>query len=215
MFRFKALFVGVFAAFALGAAASGPALADTCTGGNHFVFCTFPGNEPIHSLAFVGTGGLWLFSSKVGATEVKLHCPDSTLSGTLQLLGLALGEISFLGCLAEKPANCTIPSLILAIFHLQATATSKGLLTGHKTGATQEFTNVTLSGSSCAIANNYTITGTQEVEFPFGVEGLVNHEIVARKSGSKLKFGAENASMSFSSSIHLDSDELWLIMAGE
>jgi hypothetical protein len=214
MLRFKVVILSLSALLTVGAVASASAPADTCTGGAHFVFCTFPGNVPVTHLAVSGEGGLAILASKVGAVEVKFHCTDDKLAGTLGLLGLASGEEVLLGCATEKPANCTIPSLILTEVHIQVESATKGLFSGAK-GGTGEFTTITVSGSSCAISGSYPITGTQEVEFPEGQAGKKEHEIVAKKSGSKLKIGEESGSFSGFTTAHVDSGEEGLLMAGE
>lgn len=217
MLRFKMVLLSLFAMLVLGVMASASAsAADSCNGGEHWVFCTYPGNEPIHELEVSGTSTLSVLASKVGTTEVKLHCPDDTFAGTLHLLGLAEGEISFLSCTVEKPANCTIASLILAEIHIQVLSSTDGIATGNKAGgAAQEFTSVTLGGNNCTVKGTYTITGTQEVEFPEGGSGKAEHEIVAKKAGSHLKLGVEPASFSSTANVHLDDDEPWLIMEGK
>lgn len=214
MLRFKMVLLSMFAVFAIGAMASASASADSCNGGSHWIFCILSTNLPIHNLAASGESGLSLLEGKVGITTVLLHCKDDKFAGTLKLLGLAEGEIDFLNCTVEQPATCSVSSLILADVHIQVLSATTGLATGNKAGgAANEFTSVTLS--NCSIAGTYTITGTQEIEFPKGGEGLVEHEIVAKKGGSKLKLGSEPASFRSTAKVHLDSNEAWLIMAGE
>ncbi len=216
MLRFKVVLLSVFAVAAFGAMASASASADSCNGGTHFVFCTSPGNLPITHLAVSGESGLSVLEGKVGITSVTIHCKDDKFAGTFKLLALAEGEIDFLGCSVEKPATCATSALILAVVHIQAKSATTGLATGTKTGGVpEEFTSVALTGGSCAIAGNYAILGLQEVEFPKGGEGLVEHEIVAKKTGSKLMMGEEPASFRSTAKVHLDSNEAYLIMAGE
>lgn len=215
MSRFKVVLLSLFAVLAFGALASASASAspDSCNGGLHFVFCYWPSNEPIHLLWALGESLLSVLAAKVGTAEVKLHCKDDLFVALLHLLGLALGEIDFLGCTAEKPANCDIPPLILAHFHLQVTSATTGLFRG--SGPGEEFANVELLGSGCSVPGNYAVTGSQEAEFPEGGVGKLTHLIVVKKSGSHLHFGTEAATFSSEAHVHLASDASWLIMAGE
>jgi len=220
MSRFRLIILSAFAVFAAGAFASSSASADACSGGTQSVFC-FSNNTPIHSEKGLGTIGLALFATTVGITEVRLHCKDGVGSGTFKLLGLAKGEVAFLGCTVEKPANCTVGEgvnkLILAKFHLQLSSglmPATGLATGTGTGVPEEFTKITIAGASCSVANSYTVSGLQTVEFPKGEESLVGHEAVAKKSGSKIKVGAEAGSFSATSKVDLSSGAAFLIMLG-
>jgi hypothetical protein len=81
-------------------------------------------------------------------------------------------------------------------------------------GPSEEFTTITISGSSCVVANTYTVTGLQTIELPGGETALGEHEFVAKKSGSKIKLGAEPASVSTSAVVHLTSGGAFLIMLG-
>jgi hypothetical protein len=219
MSRFKLIVLSMFAVLAVGAVASASASADTCSGGTKSIFC-FDNNTPIHNERVLGESGLSVLASTVGITEVKLHCTHDLFNATLKLLGLATGEIDFLGCTVEKPANCTVGGvnkLILANFHLQLSEglmPATGLATGTGTGVPEEFAKITIAGASCSVANSYTISGLQTVEFPKGEESLVEHEVVAKKAGSKLKLGAEPASFSSTAKVHLASGLAFLIMLG-
>jgi hypothetical protein len=87
-----------------------------------------------------------------------------------------------------------------------------GLITGTRSG--EELTTLTIAGGSCIIAGTYTVSGLQTVELPSGKTSLVEHEIVAKKSGSKLKLGTESVSLSSTAKVHLASGSSWLIMSG-
>lgn len=211
MSRFKIVLLSLFAVFAFAAVASATASADECNGGSHWVFCYWPSNEPIHLLVALGTSGLSVLATKVGTVEVKLHCKDDLFRALLHLLGYALGEIDFLGCKVEKPANCVIPALLLAHFELQVTSGTTATATG--SGPGEEFVKIPITGCSEA-EGEHPITGSQLLELPEGEVGKVEHEIVAKKAGSHLKFGAEEASFSSTATVHLESESSWLIMKG-
>jgi hypothetical protein len=223
MSRFKLIVLSMFAVLAVGAVASASASAEGCSdGGTKNLFCTFPGNVELHNLLISGESGLSLLSGIIGITSFRIHCKDDLFNATLQLLGLATGEIDFLGCTVEKPAGmgCKIgpthPNLVLAIFHLQLASgvmAPTGLAIGTKSTG-EEFSTLEIEGSSCIVKGSFAVTGTQTVEFPKGEEGLVEHEVVAKKAGSNLKVGGNEASFSSTAKVHLHSGEKWLIMLG-
>lgn len=189
----------------------------SCSGGTKSVFCV--GESAIHTApaAVSGEGKLSTLATKVGTTEVKIHCTDNQFNGNLRKLGLGEGEVDFLGCSVEKPTTCTTTSLILADVHLQLSegkVPALGTLTGNKGGVAEEFTSLTLSGASCSVAGTYTLTGKQTLEFPES-EGLKEeHEVLAKKAGSSLKFGSEAASFSDTWKWRLKLGQSWLIMLG-
>lgn len=189
----------------------------SCLGGTKSVFCV--GESAVHKApaAVLGTGGLSTLAAKVGVTEVKIHCKDNSFSGNIYKLGLAEGEIDFLGCTAEKPANCSVSSLMLALVHIQLSegkTPALGTLAGSRTGVREELMSLTLSGGSCSVAGTYTVSGKQTLEFPEGETTKAEHEVVAKKAGSNLKFGTEEASFSDTFKWHLKLGQSWLIMLG-
>jgi hypothetical protein len=221
MSQFKLIVLSMFAVFAVGAIASASASADSCTGGTNSVFCFSSNNTPIHLEVVLGESLLSLLASKVGTAEVVLHCTHDLFYGLLHLLGLFLGEISFLGCTVEKPAGqgCTVGEgvnkLIRALLHIQLSSgimPATGLATG--SGPGEEFSKLTIAGAACTVKNTYTVSGLQTVEFPSGETSGVVHLVVAKKSGSKLKLGVEVASFSSIAHVHLASGLPWLIMLG-
>jgi hypothetical protein len=219
MTRFRLVLLSLFAVFAVGALASASASAEECINGTKPVFCRASNNTPIHLLKILGESGLSVLASTVGGAEVKLHCTDDLFRGETHLLGLILGEVDFLGCTVEKPANCSVGEgankLILAKIHIQLLPNlmpALGLATG--TGPGEEFTEIKITGASCVVAGEYKITGLQSLEFPDGEIGLVDHKIIAKKALSKLKLGIEPASFSSTALVHLHSLESWLIMLG-
>lgn len=170
----------------------------------------------------LGESTLTLMSWTVGALEVKFHCAHGLFNATVKLLGLAEGELDILSCTVERPAGqgCTVGEgankLILALVHLQLSSglmPATGLITGTK-GTGEELAKFAIAGASCSVKNTYTLTGLQTVEFPGRETSLVEHEIVAKKSGSKLKLGTEVASFSNKTKVHLASGSSFLIMLG-
>jgi len=226
MSRLKLIILSMFTMFAVGAlAASTASAADSCTTGHQPLFCTFPGNEPIHSESALGESGLSLLTGKVGLVEVKLHCTHGLFAGTLKLLGLATGEISFLNCKVEKPAeqgcevgegtNHLIPAFIHIQLNKETMGTVTGVATGTGTGSLEEFSKLTISGANCTVKGTFTVNGKQTVEFPNAEVGSATHQIVAKKSGSaNLKFDEGAATFSSTATVHLASGKEWLVMLG-
>jgi hypothetical protein len=226
MSRFRLLLLGLLATLAVGAVSAASASAEGCSdGGTKNLFCAFPGNVEIHELSVTGEGGLSVLALTIAGTETKLHCKDNRFAGTLHLLGVAIGEVDFLGCTVEKPAGCSVqgdpghPGLVLASIHIQLLSDLMGsgllgLATGNSTGGeAEEFTKLEITGS-CVLKGSWIVTGLQILELPEGETGKVEHEIVAKKANSKLKFGGNVASFSSTAKVHLDSNESWLIMLG-
>jgi hypothetical protein len=212
MSRIILAFLSMFALFALGAlgASSAPA---ACSGGTQSVVCL--GNEEIHSEGGSGTVGLALFASTIGGAEFKLHCKDAEGRGTLELLGASKEEVEFLGCRATAPLNCSVNESITAKFTAQLSSgimPATGLIKG--SGSGEELAKITITGASCSVAGSYTVSGLQTVEIPSGETSLSEHEIVAKKSGSKLKLGTEIGSFSTTAKVKLTSGSAFLIMLG-
>jgi hypothetical protein len=219
--------LGLLAVLAVGAVSAASASAEGCSdGGTKNLFCTFPGNVEIHESAVTGESGLSVLAVTISGAEIKIHCKDGRFAGTLHLLGLATGEVDFLGCAVEKPAGCSVqgdvshPGLVLAFVHIQLLsglmgAGLLGVATGNATGGTEpeEFAKLEITGT-CVAKGTWTVSGLQPVEFPEAETGKVEHEIVARKANSKLKFGGNAASFSSTAKVHLDSNESWLVMLG-
>jgi hypothetical protein len=176
----------------------------------------------VHELA-LGLGGLSVLAGTIGGAEVKADCQDAHSHGELTLLGEGSGAFVFLGCKLEKPAGCKLSAAqekeVEAHFTTRQESATLATLTG--SGPGEEFINVTIerkSGESCAAEGQFTITGKQMVESPTGGEGKVEQEVVAKKSESLLKVGANSVSLSSKGEVHLggaNKGTAWLAMAGE
>jgi hypothetical protein len=210
----------------VGAVSAASASAEGCSdGGTKNLFCAFPGNVEIHELSVTGEGGLSVLALTIAGTETKLHCKDNRFAGTLHLLGVAIGEVDFLGCTVEKPAGCSVqgdeshPGLVLGFVHIQLLSGLMGtgllgLATGNRTGGeAEEFAKLEITGT-CVAKGSWSVVGLQIVELPEAETGKLAHEIVAKKANSKLKFGGNAASFSSTANVHLHSDESWLVMLG-
>jgi hypothetical protein len=216
MSRLKFVLLSMFAVLAVGAFASASASAeDSCTTGTKSLFC-FHTNKPIHSEEVLGTSGVSKLEGKVGGAALKVECADDKFTGLLELLGASKGLIEFLTCSVTEPGSCTVNQPIFAQFTDQLSSgvmPATDLFTG-SAGAGEEFTTLTIAGTGCSVPGKYQVTGLQTVELPKGEESLVNHEVVAKKAGSKLKLGVETASFSSTAIVHLASGLAWLVMLG-
>lgn len=159
-----------------------------------------------------GTSGHTLVASKVGTVEVRIECTEDSLTSTFEVSGTGKGTILFKNCTATKPANCTTSSIIEAKIKselIESGGNPVEALTG--AGAEEELANITLTGGSCSITGTYALTGEQICELPKAGEELAEHELVCKKSGSKLKFGSEGASFSSTEKVKITSGKLWLV----
>lgn len=213
MSRIRLVVLSLFAVFAVGAFAASSASA-ACSGGTKSVFCDHTGKE-ITNEKVLGTSGLSLLEGTTVGVAFKIHCTHDVFAGLLLALGASEGEIDFLGCLVEKPANCTVNNLIIASFTDQLsenvmppTDLFKGL------GATEEFAKFNIAGGSCSAASEITVLGLQTVEIGDPETALLSHTLVAKKSGSKLKVGGAIASFSSTATVRLESDLPWLTLLG-
>jgi hypothetical protein len=164
-----------------------------------------------------GEGGLSLLEGKSAGVTFLVHCIHDTLRGVLLPLGASEGEIDLLGCMVAKPAgqNCTVPNLIPAKFTAQlsegivpATDLVRGL------GANEEFANFKIEGIPCSAKGNVIVEGLQTVELPGSGTPALLHDLVFKKSGSKLKSQGAAASFSSTAKVKLVSDLSWLVVLG-
>lgn len=99
-------------------------------------------------------------------------------------------------CTVAKPANCTVTEPIKAEFKGQLEEAEKKVLnklTGSK--ASEEFTGISFNGGSCVIAGTTALKGTQKCGFDSGIELFkLEHEMICKKTGSKLTLGTASAS---------------------
>ncbi len=220
---FRLFLLGLLVVCAVGAM-SGPASAETCTGGSHFVGCN-DHLEPLAGETGLGTGGLALFVIHLAGGRLEVHCLSGDYQGTLGKLGAASGLGLLLNCTELLPTGCELSANqkkeIDFVFTTQLESATLATVTGDRGGGTHEFTPLEIV--NCSIAGNYTVTGTQMVSIPKGGESKVEQEIVATKAQSALKLGTELASFSTTTSdSHLGGtlnmvnlDLAWLVMAGE
>jgi hypothetical protein len=214
MSSYKLALLSLFAVFAFGAAAPSSAMAACNDGGARSVFCFDSGTE-IHEELVLGIIGLSLLIPVIGSTTIKIHCKDGIFHGKTLLLGTGTGTIQLLNCTVEKPASCTVIEPIVANVNStlsEGAMPATGTLTG--AGANEKYTEISLIGASCSVQGTFELAGSQLVEFPEGETSKVNHEIVAKKIRSHLKFAGNTAGFSGTFEVHLGSGLPWLIDLG-
>jgi hypothetical protein len=176
--------------------------------------------QELQHLAFLGlspAGTKQVLTSTVGGAELKIECEDVHALGTLELLGLSTFHLLYLQCEVTKPVECKIGSLTIATnpklmgqtINTPPTAPQL-LITGE--GANEEFAKITLT--NCTFEGTYPVEGLQIAELPEPEVLKVDHEIVAKKANSKLKFGGNAASYSGIVAIHLHSSLAYDLLAG-
>jgi hypothetical protein len=220
---FRLFLLGLLVVCAVGAM-SVSASAETCTGGSHFVFCN-DNQEPLVNEDGLSTSGLALLASHLGGAEAKFDCSSTYFYGTFGKLGAASGLGLLLNCTELLPTGCKLSAAqekaIDFLFTTQLESATLATVTGSKNATTKEF--ATLEVISCAVAGNYSVTGTQMVEMPKGGESRKEQEFVAKKAQSALKLGVEAASFSTTATnAHMcgalnvgNLNLAWLVMAGE
>jgi hypothetical protein len=213
MSRFKLMLLSMFAVLSVGAIASSSASA-ACSGGSKSVFCLSSNNTEVAAGEnALGTSGLSVLEGHAGGAALKIDCKDDTFSGELKALGGSSGEIQFLGCTVVEPTGCVVAEPIKAVFTDQLSENimpASDLFKG--SGPEEEFS--TLKITVCSIAGSYPVTGLQTVELPGGETAAIEHPVVAKKAGSKLKIGVETASFSSTALVKLESGASWLVMLG-
>lgn len=213
MSRFRLVLLSLFAAFVLSSAGSGSASA-SCGGGTGWVYCNSVGKEIGSPPAeILGKSGIGVLEAKIGGAAVRAECKHGILKGQLELLGKRKGFGLGFECKVVEPAGCLMNETLEGNAEGQLIGpmgTPREEFTG--SGAEERFATVTIA--ACAIAGTYSVTGKQICELPKAEESLVEHEIVCKKSGSKLKVGLEPVTMSSTAKATLTSGEAWLVMLG-
>lgn len=216
MARFRLVMLSLLIAIAGSSIATSSSSAASCSGGTIWLYCN-DAEVALTSGSAEGLGGLALLASKVGATEVKIEWPKVDVEAHFfPLPPYVIITIKLLFGKVTKPANCSLSAAgekeIAATGEETLETGTAALWTGLHAG--QELASITIEGASCPIAGTYTLSGKQHIELPEGSTSLVEHELVAKKIGSVLKFGAETASFSSTSKAKLSSGLAWLTMLG-
>jgi hypothetical protein len=164
------------------ASAPAPAEAKKCEveSPTHWVFCYSNKEEignPVQKVS--GMGGVSILVGTIGV-EVKFECKENDFAAELELTGKAKGTTTLLKCKETKPAHCKLVAAEEKEIKIRLTESLIGKL--EKPGKPEaEFTGAGIG------------------EELFSVE----HEIVAKKSGSKLKIGSNEATLSSAAKVKL------------
>jgi hypothetical protein len=156
-----------------------------------------------------GTSGLSLLTGKVGGAEVKLECAKDTFTGTVEAAGKSTATLLLKECAETKPASCKVPATIEGKLKDKLIGSLAPEDEFEATKAEGTIAEIAVSGAGCAITGTYALKGTQVCELPKVEEELTEHEIVCKKTGSKLKLGSETASFSSTEKAKLTSGKKW------
>jgi hypothetical protein len=162
-----------------------------------------------------GSGGVAILAATIGS-EVKIECKENTLTAELKSSGKGGGTLTLLKCKETKPLHCkitaaeekeiNIPLKEALTGKLETPGTPEAVFTG--TGAGEELITLELERETteCPVtAGQYKVTGKQNAELPKAEEALVEHEFIAKKSGSNFKIGGNEATLSVADKLKLSS----------
>jgi hypothetical protein len=158
-----------------------------------------------------GTSGLSLLTGKVGGAEVKLECAKDTFTGTVEAAGKSTATLLLKECAETKPANCKVPATIEGKLKDKLIGTTTPEDEFEATKAEGTIAEIVVSGTECAITGTYALKGAQTCELPKVEEELAEHEVVCKKTGSKLKLGLESATFSSTEKAKLTSGKKWSV----
>jgi len=222
MSRFRLITLSLLAVSALSAivlATAGAEESKKCgvESPTHWAFCYSSNKEEIGSPAqkASGTGGVSTLAATIGA-EAKFECKDNTFTAELESSGKGKGTITLLDCKETTPEHCKLTAAEEKEIKLSFTESLIGKLEKpgkpeaefSGTGPGEEIYKLEIEHetSECPIpSGGYRVTGKQDAELPKAEESLEVHEIVAKKSGSKLKVGENEASLSSTAKVKLSS----------
>jgi hypothetical protein len=155
-----------------------------------------------------GTSGLSLIAGTVSGVEVRIECPQDTLTGSAESGGHGKSTVLLKKCVVTKPTGCTTNLTI------EAKANSTLLESAGKlyeeligSGASEELAKIVIEGSGCPAAGSYALDGKQTCELPIGGEVLVEHEVVCKKTSSNLKMAGNTASLSSTEKVKMTTSE--------
>lgn len=232
MSRFRLISSCLLAAFALGAvvlASAGAEEPRKCGVENptHWVFCYSNHEEigkPVQDVT--GEGGVATLVAKMSG-EARVECEKSSLTGELEPEGKGGGTLALSKCKMTKPAGCKLTEVEGKEIKLRFAVELTGKLSAGDAGATFSGTGsgeevyilfIEHENSECAItAGGYKVSGKQSAELPSAESALVEHEIVAKKSGSSFKIGEDSATLSDTVKVKLSSPhegETWYVGLG-
>jgi hypothetical protein len=180
-----------------------------------WAFCYAPSKEEIGAPVQLatGSGGVAILAATIGS-EVKIECKENTLTAELKSSGKGVGTLTLFKCKETKPAHCritaaeekeiNIPLKESLTGKLETPGTPEAVFTG--TGAGEELITLVLERETteCPVTEgSYKVTGKQNTELPEAEKPLVEHEFIAKKSGSNFKIGGNEATLSVTDKVKL------------
>jgi hypothetical protein len=232
MSSLRLITLGLLAALAVSAVALAPAGAEESkkcgvSSPTRWVFCYNNKEEFSGPQNVEGTGGVSILAATIGAAEAEFECKEVKLVAELEAEGKGGGTITLSKCKETKPAHCKLSNAEEKEIKLKFAESLIGKLEKGKsetelsgTGPSEEISklNIEHETSECAIvAGGYKVTGKQDAELPSVETLLVEHEVVAAKSGSHFKIGGNEASLSSTIKIKLSTThvgETWYVGLG-
>lgn len=219
MSRTRLISLGLLTAVLLSVVVLAPALAEESkkceiASPTHWVFCYSTKEEmgkPVQKVS--GGGGVSMLAATIGS-EAKFECKEDTFAAELESSGKGKGTITLLNCKETKPLHCKLSAAEEKEMKIHVSESLIGKLekpgepeaefTG--AGAGEELITLEIEHESneCPIpAGGYKVTGKQDAELPKAEESLAEHEIIAKKTGSKMKIGGNEASLSSTAKVKL------------
>lgn len=169
------------------------------------------GKQVTEATNIEGTSGHSLLASKVGTAEVLVECGKDTFTGTVEAAGKSTATLLLKECVETKPSTCKVPATIEGKLKDKLIGSSTPEDEFEATKAEGTISEIVISGAECAITGTYLLKGAQACELPKGEEELAEHEVVCKKSGSKLKLGTESASFSSTEKGKMTSGKTWSV----
>lgn len=218
MSRLKLVMLTIAALVAVSAVGSASASAAACKAkGEKFVYCS--GGAVIESAASVeatvGASTLKSLNAKKEVT-VEITCTGGSATGTVTG-ATSTATIAYTGCAVVKPSTCTTTATLTTKAITDAlTNTSPPEDTFTGAGVSEEYIEIELKGASCALKGKHPVTGKQTCALDGGVLATIEkeqetHTLNCAATGSKLKFGAEEATYSGTSTQKLASKAAWSV----
>jgi hypothetical protein len=235
MSRFRLIPLCLLAALALSGVVMAPAGAEEpkkcgVESPTYWAFCYGSNNEeignPIQDVS--GTSSKAVLAATISAAEAKFECKEVRFAAELKPEGKGGGAVTLLKCKETKPEYCkltaeeereiTLHFSESLIGKIEKPGKPEAQLTGTGSGEEVGILYVEHETSECSIVSGgYRVTGKQDIELPHAEESLSEHELVARKSGSYLKIGENEASLSSTLKVKLTTtheDAAWYVGLG-
>jgi hypothetical protein len=159
------------------------------------------------SLSEKATSGTYVFKFELGSSKIKTTCTEATVhSGNLEAEGTLTIDVHLSECTVNEPSNCTVEQPINI-------GTIKGEL-GSSSKAEfypdegEVFTDLTYTGSSCAVKGSYPVRDGQACKLDSKIETEEKiHSMTCGASEGDLRVGCGSAAF--------ESTAIDLVLEGE